>query len=54
MSTLLSSIIGLTTGSIIGYAIAYIQVKYENKSKRQKKHREDSKRRLERDCQTLD
>lgn len=38
MSTLLLSIIGLTIGSIIGYAIAYIQVKYENKSKRQKRN----------------
>ena len=37
MSTLLSIVIGLTTGSIIGYAIAYIQVKYENKSKREGK-----------------
>lgn len=38
MSILLSSVIGLTTGSIIGYIIAYIQVKYENKSKRQKRN----------------
>ena len=38
MSILLSSIIGLTTGSILGYIIAYIQVKYENKTKRQKRN----------------
>lgn len=35
---MLSVIIGCTLGSIIGYIIAYIQVKYENKSKRQKRN----------------
>ena len=35
---ILSEIIGCTLGSIIGYIIAYIQVKYENKSKRQKRN----------------
>ena len=35
---ILSVIIGCTLGSIIGYIIAYIQVKYEDKSKRQKRN----------------
>lgn len=33
-----SVIIGCTLGSIIGYIIGYIQVKNENKSKRQKRN----------------
>ncbi len=33
-----SVLIGCALGSIIGYIIAYIQVKYENKSKRQKRN----------------
>lgn len=37
MNIISSIIIGLTVGSIIGYTIAYIQVKYENKSKRHNK-----------------
>lgn len=35
---ILSAIIGCTLGSIIGYIIAYVQVKYENKSKLQKRN----------------
>jgi len=33
-----AAIFGCALGSVIGYIIAYIQVKYENKSKRQKRN----------------
>lgn len=53
MNLLPNIIIGCSLGSILGYIIANIKIKYEN-NKREKEYIEHSNRRLERDSKILD